>query len=53
MANSCIGCNVTECKHHAKSINQCTLDHIEVITHDCGCHGMTKESTDCGSFEQG
>ncbi|MCT4593639.1 MAG: DUF1540 domain-containing protein [Anaeromicrobium sp.] len=46
--NSSIGCNVTECKHHAGNTNLCTLDHIEVIKHaqkaDC------PECTDCGSF---
>ncbi|PAB57859.1 DUF1540 domain-containing protein [Anaeromicrobium sediminis] len=31
MPNSSIGCSATECKHHAKTINQCTLDHIDII----------------------
>ncbi len=51
MPNSCIGCNVIDCKHHAKTINQCNLDHIEVIM--CGSQAVNKDSTDCGSFEKG
>ncbi len=50
MANSSIGCNVTECKHHAKSINQCTLTHIEVTKHKNPA--TCSECTDCGSFEK-
>lgn len=48
--NNSIGCNVTECKHHAKNAQQCTLNHIEVVKH--GPTATTKESTDCGSFER-
>lgn len=51
MANSCIGCNVIDCKHHAKTVNQCTLDHIDIVM--CGNHAMTQESTDCASFQKG
>lgn len=48
--NSSIGCNVTECRHHAKTAQQCSLNHIEVVKH--GDAAVTKESTDCGSFEK-
>ncbi|QEK13338.1 DUF1540 domain-containing protein [Crassaminicella thermophila] len=48
--NSHIGCNVTECRHHAKTVQQCSLSHIEVVKH--GATATTKESTDCGSFER-
>ncbi len=50
MPNNSIGCNVSECKYHAKNINQCTLDHIEVIKHKSPA--VTTENTDCGSFEK-
>ena len=29
--NSSIGCNVTECKHHCKDDDYCTLDKINVV----------------------
>ncbi|WP_110942879.1 DUF1540 domain-containing protein [Inediibacterium massiliense] len=49
-ANNSIGCNVTECKYHAKSVPQCSLDHIEVVKHET--NATTVECTDCGSFER-
>jgi hypothetical protein len=49
-ANSSIGCNVTECRYHAKTVQQCSLDHIEVVKHTPTA--TTKEATDCGSFEK-
>ena len=48
MTNNSIGCNVTECKHHAKSQNLCTLNHIEVVKHKEPA--TCPECTDCGSF---
>lgn len=48
--NNSIGCNVTECRHHAKSMPQCTLNHIEVVKHEATA--TCKECTDCGSFEK-
>lgn len=49
-SNECIGCTVTECKHHAKTVQQCTLPHIQIVKHGGDC--CSKEHTDCGSFEK-
>lgn len=48
-SNKSIGCNVTECKYHAKSESYCSLDHIDVVKHTNTAR--TVECTDCGSFE--
>ena len=48
MQNNSIGCNVTECVHHAKKVDECTLQHIEVIRHNTPA--TCPECTDCGSF---
>jgi hypothetical protein len=48
-ANESIGCNVTECKFHAKNAEYCSLDHIKVVHHHHPAN--TVECTDCGSFE--
>ncbi len=47
--NSCIKCSVNKCQYHAQSKNNCTLEEIQVGTHekdptDIAC-------TDCESFE--
>lgn len=47
--NKSIGCNVSECKYHAKDENYCSLDHIDVTHHNHPA--KTIEETDCGSFE--
>lgn len=47
--NQSIGCTVRDCKYHAQSQQNCTLDKIQVINHHDPA--VTKESTDCGSFE--
>ncbi|TDT52069.1 DUF1540 domain-containing protein [Fonticella tunisiensis] len=47
--NQSIGCNVTECKYHAKSDEYCSLPHIKVVHHHHPA--KTVECTDCGSFE--
>ncbi|WFD12265.1 DUF1540 domain-containing protein [Tepidibacter hydrothermalis] len=47
--NTHIGCDVTECKHHAQSNNNCTLNHIEVKKHKP--NATCPECTDCASFE--
>lgn len=51
--NSSIGCNVTECKHHCKDDDYCTLDKINVVKNNKIQHfvGTNQENTDCGSFE--
>lgn len=48
-ANNCIGCTVSNCKHHHQNENYCTLQRITITTHESN---PTKiECTDCGSFE--
>jgi hypothetical protein len=47
--NKSIGCNVSECKYHAKDAEYCSLDHIKVVHHHHPAN--TVECTDCGSFE--
>ena len=48
-ANRSIGCTVSQCRYHCNISNNCTLDKIEVGTHESN---PTKvECTDCESFE--
>lgn len=49
--NDSIGCVVSECKHHCKDDNYCTLDKIQVAKHVTQAN--TIECTDCASFETG
>lgn len=49
MKNSSIKCSVEQCKHHAGEENYCTLDSINVGTHEM--NPTKKECTDCDSFE--
>ena len=47
--NRSIGCTVKECKYHCDSENYCSLDKINVGTHESN---PTKiECTDCESFK--
>ena len=47
-ANKSIGCTVTQCVHHCKKENYCSLDQITVGTHEAN---PTKDQcTDCQSF---
>ncbi|PHV72253.1 DUF1540 domain-containing protein [Sporanaerobium hydrogeniformans] len=47
--NPSIKCSVQQCQYHACSENYCTLDSIQVGTHELN---PTKvECTDCKSFE--
>jgi hypothetical protein len=50
-ANDNIGCNVTECKYHAKNVMQCSLENIQVVKNVN--NPMNQKETDCGSFERG
>ena len=50
LANKCIACDVTSCKHHAGHVKYCTLDNIKV-THHSVSEATSRGSTDCGSFE--
>ena len=47
--NNSIGCVVSECEHHCKEDNFCTLNKIEVVKHESVA--KTPECTDCGSFK--
>lgn len=49
-ANLCIGCSVTECKHHCQSENYCSLDKIMVGTHEA--NPTEDQCTDCKSFQR-
>lgn len=48
--NDSIGCTVTECVHHCKDDNYCTLPKIEVAKHTPEATSI--ESTDCASFKK-
>lgn len=48
MSNNNIGCNVTECKHHSKTDNQCTLDHIKIVKQKEPAKFI--QCTDCSNF---
>ena len=46
--NPSIKCTVQQCRHHAMSENYCSLNDIQVGTHE---QNPTKiECTDCNSF---
>lgn len=47
--NESIKCTVNNCKYHANEKNYCTLNEIQVGTHEC--NPVQKECTDCNSFE--
>ncbi|MDO5293202.1 MAG: DUF1540 domain-containing protein [bacterium] len=47
--NSSIACTVNNCSHHAQADNYCTLDKIQVGTHEQ--NPTQKECTDCNSFD--
>ncbi len=46
--NKCIACTVTQCKHHSDKQNYCTLDKIQVGTHEA--NPTVPPCTDCNSF---
>jgi len=48
--NNSIACTVTECKHHCKEDNYCTLNQIMVSKHET--EATTPECTDCKSFKR-
>ena len=46
--NECIKCTVEQCRHHHNTKNYCTLESIQVGTHEMN---PTKDQcTDCMSF---
>ena len=48
-ANHSIGCSVTQCKYHCEKENYCSLEAIQVGTHEQ--NPTQKKCTDCESFE--
>lgn len=48
-ANKCIACSITNCKHHCCCGDYCSLDHIQIGTHEAD--PTQKACTDCKSFE--
>ena len=44
-ANKSIGCTVQQCVHHCGNENYCTLNSIQVGTHEA--HPTVVECTDC------
>lgn len=49
-ANKCIECSVTQCKHHCGMEDYCSLDKIQVGTHESD--PTMDQCTDCRSFAQ-
>ncbi|MBR5088554.1 MAG: DUF1540 domain-containing protein [Ruminiclostridium sp.] len=48
-ANKCIGCSVTNCAHHCCDSDFCSLDRIQVGTHETD--PTMDQCTDCQSFK--
>lgn len=48
-ANPAIECTVTKCKYHCDSKDYCSLNKIQVGTHEA--NPTEKKCTDCNSFE--
>lgn len=46
--NECIACTVSNCAYHAQKENYCTLNKIQVGTHEM--NPTKAECTDCQSF---
>lgn len=46
--NECIACTVEQCMYHCNSANYCSLDHIQVGTHEA--NPTMEQCTDCMSF---
>ena len=47
--NECIACTVSNCAYHAQKENYCTLNKIQVGTHEM--NPTKAECTDCQSFQ--
>ncbi len=47
--NKCIQCTVTQCSNHCETDDYCSLDIIQVGTHEN--NPTVKQCTDCLSFE--
>lgn len=48
-ANHCIKCTVNDCKYHSGRENYCSLDCIEVASHEQ--NPTDERCVDCRSFE--
>ena len=48
-ANRSIGCTVTQCEYHCENENYCSLDKINVGTHEQNPTNV--QCTDCESFK--
>ncbi len=48
-ANKSIGCTVTQCTYHCKDENYCSLNKIQVGTHEANPTEVS--CTDCQSFQ--
>lgn len=46
--NKCIACSVTQCYNHCGTENYCSLEKIQVGTHEVD--PTKKQCTDCQSF---
>ena len=49
-ANRSIHCTVTSCKNHCNGEDYCSLDTINVGTHEC--NPSKDQCTDCMSFQK-
>ena len=48
-ANKSIGCTVSDCQYHCMNENYCSLEKIQVGTHET--NPKMVECTDCNSFK--
>ena len=48
--NQSIQCSVFQCKHHCDDANYCSLEKIQVGTHESD--PTVKQCTDCMSFDR-
>ncbi|MEE1155096.1 MAG: DUF1540 domain-containing protein [Acutalibacteraceae bacterium] len=49
-ANEAIKCTVQQCKYHCNVKDYCSLNSIQVGTHEC--NPTQKQCVDCMSFEK-
>lgn len=48
-ANHNIACTVTQCKNHCEEANYCSLNKVQIGTHEA--NPTVSQCTDCESFE--
>lgn len=49
-ANKCVECTVHQCANHCETENYCSLDRIQVGTHEA--NPTVDQCTDCMSFHR-